>query len=169
MRPRREPPPKSVETTASGLLRSATTLLASAITLFAPTTALFAPVTALFAPATTLLMETPPAIIFAIKSKHDRSNSWLATGVSAHATIISNHASRFIVPCSILRAVARIVHAIETTKKAIGRPRAAVCQLPIYNKVSSVVAVPEAQRGSTCPSCRRARSGRSAWDARADC
>lgn len=169
-------PRKSIETTASGQLHSATTLLVSATALFAPSTTLLAPVTTLFTPATTLfapatalLMETPPAIIFAIKSKHDKSNSWLATGVSAHATIISNHASRFIAPCSILRVVARTARAIETTKKAIGRPRAAVCQLPIYNKVSSVVAVSEAQRGSTCPSCRRARSGRSAWDARADC
>lgn len=154
-------PRKSVETTASGQLRSATTLLVSATTLFTPittlltpTTTLLAPVTtlftpatalftlatvlftlatALFTPATTLLMENTPPVILAIKSKHDTSNSWLATGVSAHATIISNHASRFIAPCSILRVVARVARAIEATKKAIGRPHVAVCQLPIYN------------------------------------
>lgn len=105
---------KSVETTASGQLRSATTLLTPAITLFAPATTLLAPVTTLFTSTTALLMENTPPIILAIKSKHDRSNSWLATGVSAHATIISNHASRFIAPCSILCVIARTARAIET-------------------------------------------------------
>lgn len=162
-------PRKSVETTASGQLRSATTLFTPPTALFTPATTLFTPATTLFTPAITLLMENTPPIILAIKSKHDTSNSWSATGVSVHATIIFNHASRFIAPCSILRVVARVARAIETTKKTIGRPLHVVCQLPIYNKVSSVMAVPEAQRGSTCPSCRRARSGRSAWDARADC
>lgn len=59
-------------------------------------------------------METLPPIILAIKSKRDTSNSWLETGVSAHATIISNHASRFIAPCSILRVVARVARTVET-------------------------------------------------------
>ena len=112
---------KSVETTASGQLRSTTTLFASAITLLTPATTLLTPATTLLTPATALLtpttallMENTPPTILAIKSKHDRSNSWLATGVSAHATIISNHASSFIAPCSILRVVARVARANET-------------------------------------------------------